>query len=90
MSNISSQAHLKAGHFAVSISNLNYVVTIPPFLIWNITEIYTNNYSVESPASALSNKDIRIDNGTAELERSSQNGTLCPDVSQNLCKYLSF
>ncbi|ENN77797.1 beta-1,4-N-acetylgalactosaminyltransferase bre-4 isoform X3 [Dendroctonus ponderosae] len=80
---LNSQAHLKAGNFAVSISNLDYVVTIPPFLIWNITEIYTNNYSVESPASTFSNK-VNIDNGTSELERSSQDGTLCPDVSQNL------
>lgn len=78
----------KTGNFSVEISNLNYVITVPPFLIGNITATYT---SISTSSSVITNSVIKqnSENGSIIKDGKWKNSTFrpsCPDISQYLCK----
>ncbi|XP_066249908.1 beta-1,4-N-acetylgalactosaminyltransferase bre-4 [Euwallacea similis] len=78
----------KTNNFSLEISNLNYIVTVPPFLIENITSTYNiSNVFVTTTTSKenINGNGSRLqDEEGIGAEALNMVKPLCPDISQYL------
>lgn len=68
----------KTFNFTLDLSNLNYIITVPPILNGNITATYTT----------LTTNYVKADNVSQLAVNASKH--LCPEISQYLCKMLVY
>lgn len=73
----------KTFNFSLDLSNLNYIVTVPPILNGSITATYTTVRS-----TTLTTNHLKADNVTQLAGNDSKH--LCPEISQYLCKKFVF
>lgn len=75
----------KSTNFSVSLSNLNYIVTVPPFLLGNLSSTY--NRGIGSFEDSVADSWENFNNGSSKSEENVQDDTelpVCPDISQQL------
>lgn len=71
----------KTFNFTLDLSDLNYIITVPPILNGSVTATYTTIGS-----TTLTTNHVKVDNVSQLAVNASKH--LCPEISQYLCKML--